>query len=110
MIPEPPLFTSAFPSLPSLRLSSEGGRGCSSSPPLATVNTNWPREKPTVTQACSSAQHSAADREEDLPVEGEHAARDGHVHGHLGRHPANEDHLLSCVWMEGRVIHILGLP
>jgi len=45
-----------------------------------------------------------------VPVEGEHAACDGHVHWHLSRHPANHKHLLSRVRMEGRVINVLGSP
>ena len=45
-----------------------------------------------------------------LPVEGHHAARDGHVHRHLGRHAAKQEHLLPGVGMEGRVIQVLGIP
>ena len=45
-----------------------------------------------------------------LPVESEHGSCDGHVHWHLSRHPANHNHLLPGVRVEGRVIDILGLP
>lgn len=45
-----------------------------------------------------------------VPVEGEHAACDGHVHWHLSRHPANHKHLLPCVGVEGWVVDVLGPP
>lgn len=45
-----------------------------------------------------------------VPVEGEHAACDRHVHWHLSRHPANHKHLLSCVRVEGGVVDVLGSP
>lgn len=45
-----------------------------------------------------------------VPVEGEHAACDGHVHRHLSGHPANHKHLLSCVRVEGGVVDVLGSP
>lgn len=50
------------------------------------------------------------DREGAVPVEGEHAASDGHVHGHLSGHAADHDHLLARVGVEGRVVHVLGPP
>ena len=43
-------------------------------------------------------------------VESHHAPCDGHVHGNLGRHPPKDEHLLSCVWMERRVVQVLGPP
>lgn len=45
-----------------------------------------------------------------VPIEGEHAACDGHVHRHLSGHPANHKHLLSCVGVEGGVVDVLGPP
>lgn len=45
-----------------------------------------------------------------VPVEGEHAACDCHVHWHLSRHAANDKHLLPCVGVEGGVIDVLGPP
>lgn len=45
-----------------------------------------------------------------LLVERHHAPGDGHVHGDLRRHAADQDHLFSGVGMEGRVEHILGPP
>lgn len=45
-----------------------------------------------------------------VPVEGEHAACDCHVHWHLSRHAANDKHLLPCVGVEGRVVDVLGPP
>lgn len=45
-----------------------------------------------------------------VPVEGEHAACDGHVHWHLSRHPANHKHLLPRVGVEGRVVDVLCSP
>ena len=44
------------------------------------------------------------------PVEGHHAAGDGHVAGHLGRHAADQHHLLARVRVEGRVVERLGAP
>lgn len=44
------------------------------------------------------------------PVEGHHAARDGHVHWDLSRHPPYQGHLLTCVRVEGRVIRVLSSP
>lgn len=45
-----------------------------------------------------------------VPVEGKHAACDGHVHWHLSRHPPNHKHLLARIRVEGGVIDILGSP
>lgn len=45
-----------------------------------------------------------------VPVEGEHAACDRHVHWHLSRHPANHKHLLPGVRVEGGVVDVLGPP
>lgn len=44
------------------------------------------------------------------PVEGHHAAGDGHIHGHLSGHAANQQHLLPRVWMERRVENVFGPP
>lgn len=46
----------------------------------------------------------------DSPVERHHAARDGHVHWDLRRHPSYQDHLLARVGMESWIVHILRLP
>lgn len=54
--------------------------------------------------------HDICIRTSAVPVEGEHAACDGHVHWHLSRHPANHEHLLSRVGMESRVVNVLGSP
>lgn len=43
-------------------------------------------------------------------VEGHHAARDGHVHGDLGAHPADHQHLLPSVGVERGVVDVLGAP
>lgn len=45
-----------------------------------------------------------------VPVEGEHAACDRHVHWHLSRHAPNHKHLLPCVRVESRVVDVLGPP
>ena len=45
-----------------------------------------------------------------VPVEGEHAACDGHVHRHLSGHPADHKHLLAGVGVEGGVVDVLGSP
>lgn len=45
-----------------------------------------------------------------LPIESKHAACDGHVHWHLCRHATNQQHLLTRIRMEGRVIDVFGPP
>lgn len=44
------------------------------------------------------------------PVERHHAARDGHVHGHLRRHPPYQNHLFTSVRMKRGVVDVLGSP
>ena len=44
------------------------------------------------------------------PIEGHHAADYGHVHGNLGGHPSDEEHLLARLGMVGGVIQSLGMP
>jgi len=39
-------------------------------------------------------------RRGQLPVEGQHATGDGHVHGDLGGHAPYEEHLLARVRVE----------
>ena len=45
-----------------------------------------------------------------VPVEGHHAACDGHVHGNLRRHAAEYNHLLLRVGVEGGVVQLFRSP
>lgn len=44
-----------------------------------------------------------------LPVELQHGACNRHAPRHLERHPAYQVHHIARVWMEGRVVQLLGI-
>lgn len=51
-------------------------------------------------------------RYSDLPVEPvelQHEAGNGHPTGDLERHAANQVHAIPRVWVEGRVVQLLGV-
>ena len=52
----------------------------------------------------------AGGRHPGLLVERHHTAGDGHVAGHLGRHAAEQHHLLARVRVEGGVVQGFGPP
>lgn len=44
-----------------------------------------------------------------VPVELQHEAGDGHASRDLEGHAADEVHAVPCVWVEGRVVQLLGV-
>lgn len=58
----------------------------------------------TISNTCTSLTSRS------LLVKSHHTSSDGHVHGNLRGHAANQDHLLASVGMESRVKNIFGLP